>query len=68
MTYLLKYLKEQNPKSIKVCTFADKVSRREFQVPIDYIGFEVPDKYIVGYGFDIDNCYRNLPYVAYVEE
>ncbi len=68
MTYLLKYLREQNPKSIKVCTFADKVSRREFQVPIDYIGFEVPDKYIVGYGFDIDNCYRNLPYVAYVEE
>lgn len=68
MTFLLNYLRSKNPASLKVCTLANKVSRREFEVPIDYIGFEVPDKFIVGYGFDVDNNYRNLPYIAYVEE
>ncbi len=68
MTYLLDYLRSKNPASLKVCTLADKVSRRKFEVPLDYIGFEVPDKYIVGYGFDIDNEYRNLPYIACVED
>lgn len=68
MKYLLNYLKSKNPKSLKVCTLANKVSRREFEVPIDYEGFVVPDKFIVGYGFDIDNSYRNLPYIATVEE
>jgi hypoxanthine phosphoribosyltransferase len=68
MTYLLNYLKAKNPKSLKVCVLADKVAKREFEVPVDYVGFVVPDKYIVGYGFDIDNAYRNLPYIATVEE
>ena len=68
MSYLLEYLKSKKPKSLKLCVLADKPSRREVEVPIDYIGFEVPNKFIVGYGFDIDNYYRNIPYIGYVEE
>ncbi len=67
MSYLLEHLKSKNPRTLKVCTLANKAERREIEVPIDYIGFEVPNKYIVGYGFDIDNNYRNLPYVACLE-
>ena len=67
MKYLIDHLKSKNPRTIKVCVLANKAERREIEVPIDYIGFEIPNKYIVGYGFDIDNNYRNLPYVAYLE-
>ncbi len=67
MKYLIDHLKSKNPRTLKVCVLANKAERREIEVPIDYIGFEVPNKYIVGYGFDIDNNYRNLPYVAYLE-
>ena len=68
MSYLLEYLKSKNPRSLKLCVLADKPSKREIEVPIDYIGFEVPNKFIVGYGFDIDNYYRNIPYIGYIEE
>lgn len=68
MSYLLEYLKTKEPKSLKLCVLADKPSRREVEVPIDYIGFEVPNKYIVGYGFDINNYYRNIPYIGYIDE
>ena len=67
MKYLIDHLKSKNPRTLKVCVLANKAERREIEVPIDYIGFEVPNKYIVGYGFDIDNNFRNLPYVAYLE-
>ncbi len=67
MRYLLDHLKSKNPRTLKVCALANKAARREVEVPIDYIGFEVPNKYIVGFGFDIDNNYRNLPYVACLE-
>lgn len=67
MKYLLEHLKSKNPRTLKVCALANKPSRREVEVPIDYLGFEVPDKYVVGFGFDIDNNYRNLPYVAYLD-
>ncbi len=67
MRYLIDHLKSKNPRTLKVCTLADKVERREVEVPIDYTGFIVPNKYIVGFGFDIDNNYRNLPYVATLE-
>ena len=67
MQYLIAHLKSQNPRTIKVCALASKPERREVEVQIDYLGFEVPNKYIVGFGFDIDNNYRNLPYVAYLE-
>ena len=67
MKYLIDHVKSKNPRTLKVCVLANKAERREIEVPIDYIGFEIPNKYIVGYGFDIDNNYRNLPYVAYLE-
>lgn len=67
MSYLLEHLRSKNPRTLKVCALANKAERREIEVPIDYIGFEVPNKYLVGYGFDIDNNYRNIPYVATLE-
>ena len=64
----LKYLKEnlltRNPASVKICTLLDKPARRKQSVEIDYLGFEVPDEFIVGYGIDYAERYRNLPYVG----
>ncbi len=54
----------RSPKSLKICTFLDKKERREVDVPIDYIGFEIPNEFVVGYGLDYDNKYRNLPYIS----
>ena len=68
MSYLLEYLRSKEPNSLKLCVFANKAERREVEVPIDYIGFEVTNKFLVGYGFDIDNAYRNIPYIGYIEE
>lgn len=68
MTYLIKYLKSKNPASLKVCVLVNKVDRRIYDVPLDYVGFPVHDSFIVGYGFDVDNNFRNLPYIAAVEE
>ena len=67
MKYLLEHLRARNPRTLKVCALASKPERREVEVPIDYLGFEIPNKYVVGFGFDVDNNYRNLPYVAYLE-
>lgn len=64
---LKEYLKNKNPKSIKICTLLDKKARREKEIFPEYIGFEVEDKFIVGYGLDYKELYRNLPYIAYVE-
>ncbi len=64
----LNYLRERFlarlPRSLKICTLLDKVDRRIVDVPIDYKGFEIPNEYVVGYGLDYDNKYRNLPYIA----
>lgn len=54
-------------KSVKICSLLDKPDRREVEVDIDYVGFSVPDKFIVGYGLDCDQRYRNLPYIGVVE-
>ena len=67
MKYLLEHLRAKNPRTLKVCALANKPERRQVEVPIDYIGFDIPNKYVVGFGFDIDNNYRNIPYVAYLE-
>jgi len=64
LDYLLKKFKERNPKSLKICCFLDKKARRKVEVPLAYKGFEVPDKFIVGYGLDFAEKYRNLPYIA----
>ena len=53
---------------MKICTLINKPSRRIIDVPIDYNGFDIEDKFIVGYGFDIDGDYRNMPYIGYIEK
>ena len=62
-----KLLLDRKPKSIKVCTLLDKVERRVVDLDIDYCGFEIPDHFVVGYGLDIDEMGRNLPYIASVD-
>ena len=64
LQYLMRNLNSRGPASIEVCTLLTKPSRREVAVPIRYIGFDLPDRYAVGYGLDLDQRYRNLPYVA----
>ena len=67
LNYLLTMLRSRQPATLKVCAFLSKPSRREIDVPVDYVGFEVPDRFVVGYGLDDDQRYRELPYVAVVE-
>ncbi len=64
---VLDFLKTRHPKSLKVCTLLNKPERREVEVPIDYCGFEIPNKFVFGYGLDMDEYYRNLPFVASVD-
>jgi hypoxanthine phosphoribosyltransferase len=61
---VLELLETRRPKSLKVCTLLDKVSRREVEVPIHYRGFEIPNKYVFGYGLDLDEYWRNLPFIG----
>lgn len=67
LSYLIEHLKGRNPKSLKLCTLLDKPERRLYDVTVDYVGFEIPDKFVVGYGLDYNEMYRNLPYVGYIE-
>ncbi len=64
LSYLIKHLKQKNPASIKICTLLDKPERRQYDVKVDYVGFQVPDKFVIGYGLDDKEFYRNLPYIA----
>ena len=68
LDYLKHYLSGRHPKSLKICTILDKPSRRKVEIQGDYVGFEVEDKYIVGYGLDMDQKYRNLPYISWIKE
>ncbi|MBU3840266.1 MAG: hypoxanthine phosphoribosyltransferase [Candidatus Ruminococcus intestinipullorum] len=67
LSYLIEVLKKRNPKSIELCTLLDKPERRERDVQVDYVGFEIPDEFVVGYGLDYAQKYRNLPYIGVVE-
>jgi hypoxanthine phosphoribosyltransferase len=64
MDYLLRMLEVRNPRVLKVATLLDKPSNREVPVTVDYIGFSIPDEFVVGYGLDLGELYRNLPYIA----
>lgn len=66
--YLMGLLKDRHPKSIRLCTLLDKPDRRERDVKVDYEGFTIEDKFVVGCGMDFDQKYRNLPYIGVVEE
>lgn len=65
--HLLKLLWARNPKSVRLCTLLDKPDRRVIEVPVDYTGFSIPDLFVVGYGLDYAQHYRNLPYIGVVE-
>ena len=67
ISFLLDYLQKRKPDSLKLCALTDKPSRRQAPVTIDYPGFTVPNKFIVGYGLDWDEKFRNLPDICYVE-
>lgn len=66
--HLLQLLRARNPKSIRLCTLLDKPDRRVIEVPVEYTGFSIPDLFVVGYGLDYAQHYRNLPYIGVVEE
>jgi len=65
--YLIKTLTKHKPRSIKLCTLLSKPNRRTIEVPLDYVGFKIPDKYVIGYGLDYQQKYRNLPYLAVLD-
>jgi hypoxanthine phosphoribosyltransferase len=66
--FLRDHLNTHKPKQIKICTLLDKPDRRKVDLPVDYVGFVIPDKFIVGYGIDYAQMYRNLPHISTVEE
>ena len=70
--YTLRALRQdllaRNPKSLKIAVLADKKERRMVDIPVDYVGYEIPNKFVVGYGFDVDEHGRNIPYVGYIDE
>lgn len=67
LSHLLDLLQRREPKSLKLCTLLDKPERRVCKVDVDYIGFQIPDEFVVGYGLDYAQRYRNLPYIGVVE-
>lgn len=67
LSYLLEMLRDRKPASLRLCTLLDKPDRRVIDVNVDYTGFQIPDEFVVGYGLDYDQRYRNLPYIGIVE-
>lgn len=66
--YLREYLRNRGAEDVKICTLLDKPSRRQVEVPVDYIGFEVEDRFIIGYGIDYAEKYRNLPFIGTLKQ
>jgi hypoxanthine phosphoribosyltransferase len=64
LTYILENLRNRNPATLKVCSLLNKPSRRRVDVPVDYAGIDIPDEFVVGYGLDFGQIYRNLPFVG----
>jgi hypoxanthine phosphoribosyltransferase len=67
LSSVIEMLRTRNPASLEICTLLNKVTRREVDVPIKYCGFEIPDKFVFGYGLDMDEFYRNLPFIGVVD-
>ena len=67
LSYLLDMLRDRGPEDVRLCTLLDKPDRRVVDVKVDYTGFEIPDEFVVGYGLDYDQKYRNLPYIGVVK-
>ena len=64
LDYITRILRERGPKSLRICTLLNKASRRQVDIPVDYVGFDIPDSFVFGFGLDVDEFHRNLPYVA----
>lgn len=64
LNYINQLLTTRGPASIKICTLLDKPERREVEIPVDYVGFVIPDRYVFGYGLDLDEKFRNLPFIG----
>jgi hypoxanthine phosphoribosyltransferase len=64
LDYMRRNLLARNPKSLRICSLLNKPSRREIDVEVEYLGFDIPDEFVVGYGLDFDELYRNLPFIA----
>ncbi len=64
LNYLLRYLRGKNPRSLRICTLLDKPARRLVEIPVDYVGFTIPDRFVIGYGLDYGELYRNLRFVG----
>jgi hypoxanthine phosphoribosyltransferase len=64
LNYLTQYLSGKNPASLGICALLDKPARRLVEIELDYRGFEIPDRFVIGYGLDYDEIYRNLPYIG----
>lgn len=64
LKFVLEHLRSQRPRSVRLCTLLDKPARREVEISVDYRGFEIPDKFVVGYGLDFAEKYRNLPFIG----
>ena len=67
LRYVREILLSRNPSSLKICTLLSKPDRREVEIPVDYIGFDIPNEFVVGYGLDYAERYRNLPYIAIMQ-
>jgi hypoxanthine phosphoribosyltransferase len=68
LDFLLRVLNARQPASLKLCTLLDKASRRQVPIPIDYVGFVIEDKFVFGYGLDLDEKFRNLPFIGVVKQ
>ena len=68
LDYIYQALKAKKPESLKLCVLLDKSERRKHEVPIEYLGFTIPNKFIIGYGLDYQDKYRNLPYIAVLDK
>ena len=67
LNYLLRYLRGKGPQSLRICALLDKPARRLVEIPIDYTGFVIPDEFVVGFGLDFGEYYRNLPFIGVVD-
>jgi hypoxanthine phosphoribosyltransferase len=67
LDYIVRNLITRNPASLKICTLLDKAERREVEIPVDYVGFVIPDKFVFGYGLDVDEKFRELPFIGVVK-
>jgi len=68
LSYITRNLRTRRPRSLRICTLLSKPSRREIEIPVDYMGFEIPNKFVIGYGLDFAEIYRSLPYIGVLKK